>query len=107
MASVPALLLLVSGTGKILWHLIGAPFRTRRLEQWQEPEAEHLWRGLTRYEVACIILELETGTFDRAALKAAYRNMMRRVHPDQGGDAEDAKVVNRAHEIISNAHGWR
>ncbi|MHA6266347.1 J domain-containing protein [Aliiroseovarius sp. CAU 1755] len=103
------LLQLVSGSGRILWHLISAPFRSWRLRQWQEPEPEpeHLWRGLTRYEVSCIILELEPGTFDRAALKAAYRKMMRRVHPDQSGDAEDAKVVNRAHEIICTAHGWR
>ncbi|WP_298936866.1 J domain-containing protein [uncultured Ruegeria sp.] len=106
-----ALLVVLSWTGKTLWRLITAPFRSRAMGRWQEPEPEpepeQLWRGLTRYEVSCKILQLEPGNFDRAALKAAYRATMRRVHPDQGGDAEDAKVVNRAHEIICNAHGWR
>lgn len=35
-------------------------------------------------------------------IAAAYRRLMRDAHPDTGGDAEGAKQLNLAYEVLSN-----
>jgi len=44
---------------------------------------------------------------DYATAKRAYLDKMRVVHPDAGGDAEQAKVVTRAWAMLRSARGWR
>lgn len=101
------LLVLVSAIGKALWRSICAALRSRMPEPWQEPEPEPARPRYTPYEAACILFELEPGQFDRAAFKRAYRDTMRRVHPDLGGSVESAQIANWAHDVICRAHGWR
>ncbi len=100
-----ALLLLVSGTGKLTWYLIRAPFRTRAMGARQEPESAK--PRYTPYEAACVLFHLEPGQFDRTEFKAAYRDTMRRVHPDLGGSVQNAQIANWAHDVICRTHGWR
>lgn len=40
---------------------------------------------------------------DSALIRVAYRAAMKRVHPDQGGDPMQAKRINEAYEILSDA----
>ena len=42
----------------------------------------------------------ETASFEE--IKAAYRERIRRAHPDLGGSEEDARVINAAFEVLSD-----
>lgn len=50
-------------------------------------------------EEAYRILELEAGA-DAAAIKAAHRRLIQKLHPDQGGSTWLAAKVNRAREVL-------
>lgn len=39
---------------------------------------------------------------DAATIKAAYRKLAKKHHPDKGGDAEEFKKVQKAYDILSN-----
>lgn len=54
--------------------------------------------GMSREE-ALQILGLETGA-DEAAIKAAHRRLMKRVHPDQGGSGYFASKLNEAKDVL-------
>jgi len=53
--------------------------------------------GITRQSIleACEILGITTEA-DEDAINQAWRNLIRRNHPDMGGDAEKAKNINNA-----------
>lgn len=95
---------------RTLWLVISAPFRSRALGDWQEPEpdpepeSETPFR--TPYEAACWFLGLQPDSFDRTEFKAAFRRAIRSSHPDAGGDEEHAKTIIRSAEIIRAVHGW-
>jgi curved DNA-binding protein CbpA len=49
------------------------------------------------------ILGLERGaTLEQ--VRAAHRTLMKRLHPDQGGTAEQAARVNAARDRLNNRH---
>ena len=54
------------------------------------------------YDDACHILGVFPRPTDAAALRSAYRNRMRLVR----GDQSVANQINRAFEVVLDAHGW-
>lgn len=44
--------------------------------------------------------------FSRNAFDKAYKQAIRKAHPDLGGSTRDAQIVNAAREIIVRRHGW-
>lgn len=58
------------------------------------------------YAAALTLLGLDPG-FTRDALKRAYKQLMRKAHPDvAGGSTEAAQAVNAARDLVMTAHGW-
>src|SRR6476659_8170116 len=47
------------------------------------------------------ILEVEPDA-DANALKKAYRNLVRKHHPDKGGDSEKFKEIDAAYKVLSD-----
>lgn len=69
------------------------------------------WRAVVR-SVHCLALEGPATDYYRLlqvrrdasldVIAAAYRRLMRDAHPDAGGDAEHALLLNRAYEVLSD-----
>lgn len=58
------------------------------------------------YAAALALLGLD-GIITEAALRTAYRALMKRVHPDRpGGSTEQAQAANQAYALIRAHHGW-
>lgn len=54
---------------------------------------------------AMLLLGLRPG-FSRDELGQAYKQAIRRAHPDAGGSAEDAAAINVARDLLTQANGW-
>lgn len=52
------------------------------------------------------ILELDAGA-DEAVIRAQYRRLAMRHHPDRGGDTERLQAINEAAALLLNKHGSR
>lgn len=66
----------------------------------EEDEAQHA------YEAARTLFGLKPA-FSRAALDRAYKQAMKRAHPDAGGSTEEAQVINAARDFLMQAEGWK
>ena len=51
-------------------------------------------------EQAKAVLGLENADLDAAAVSAAHRRLMQRVHPDKGGSALLAQQLNEAKRVL-------
>lgn len=61
-------------------------------------------RALTPREESLRILGLASGASDDE-IQSAWRGKMKRAHPDHGGSAEAAAMLNRARDILLRGHG--
>lgn len=61
---------------------------------------------LNGWEPACKLLGLPPEGFTKAQLSRAYRNAMRKAHPDLGGSPSRAKAINIARDLIRTLQGW-
>ncbi|MBL4642861.1 MAG: hypothetical protein JKY44_04630 [Flavobacteriaceae bacterium] len=52
------------------------------------------------------LLDLIAGAYDEKALKTAWSQKMKEVHPDVGGTDEQAQAVNKARETVKSFKGW-
>ena len=68
--------------------------------EWQRRGREEAW------EPACKLLSLPVEGFTKAQLSCAYRNAMRKAHPDLGGSPSRAKAINIARDLIRKQLGW-
>jgi hypothetical protein len=59
--------------------------------------------GLSRAEAYDALGLDADGDADEAAVKRAYRDRVKEVHPDRGGDEDAFKRVNRAYETLTDA----
>ncbi|GJE59322.1 J domain-containing protein [Methylobacterium trifolii] len=59
--------------------------------------------GTMTQEEAYQILGLQRGATEEE-VRAAHRTLMKRIHPDQGGSAEQAARVNAARDRLTNRH---
>lgn len=59
------------------------------------------------YEHACKVLELEPDGFDADRLRKRYRDLMKKVHPDQQGSTVFTYMLREAYERILAYHNWR
>lgn len=57
------------------------------------------------FQSACKLLGLAIA-HDEPAFRAAYRNAIRRTHPDLGGSTTAAQRVNAAADLIRQRNGW-
>ena len=64
------------------------------------PNAE---RGAMTQQEAYQILGLEPGS-EAEAVRRAHRNLMKKLHPDQGGSTYLASRVNQAKDVLLNRH---
>lgn len=55
---------------------------------------------------ACSLLGLSKGAFNKAELGRAYRNAIRKAHPDAGDNPELATRINCARDLIRQHYGW-
>lgn len=78
---------------------LDANWRDRRPTREEAPPHPDRWSDAMSRDEACAVLGVEP---DASAdeIKAAYRRLMRKVHPDQGGSDELASRVNRARAIL-------
>ncbi len=85
--------------------LLGS-YLDRRFPQWREGRSDDtrdagraLSRGKMTEDEAFQILGLERGA-NRDAIMQAHRNLMKRLHPDQGGSTWLASRVNEARDLL-------
>ncbi|MEL6736256.1 MAG: hypothetical protein AAFO98_10330, partial [Pseudomonadota bacterium] len=71
-------------------------------DQKQEETMEEPASSTMSYDDACHVLGVFPRPTDAAALRSAYRNRMRLVR----GDQSVANQINRAFEVVLDAHGW-
>lgn len=45
--------------------------------------------------------------FTAAELERAYRQAIRKAHPDAGGSLEEAQTINAARDLVATARGWK
>lgn len=67
------------------------------------PAPESGPRGLAE---ACALLGLPEDGFSAEDLKRAYRQAIRRAHPDQGGSSAETMAIIRARARINEHFGW-
>lgn len=58
------------------------------------------------YFHAVALLGLQNG-FTQAELSRAYKEAMKKAHPDAGGSVEAAQAVNAARDLITDHMGWK
>jgi hypothetical protein len=59
------------------------------------------------FMAACNLFGLpENGVFNEAELKARYRSLMKRIHPDIAGANDRAAAANAARKLIKERKGW-
>ena len=58
------------------------------LREMSRAEAEAVWR--------------KHGADPNADLKSTWKNLLRKSHPDAGGNLEDAKLINAAYDVLKN-----
>ena len=59
------------------------------------------------FVAACSLLMLpKDGNFTQEEFKAAFRNLIKKAHPDMGGNPDVALVINDAAAIIRSRKGW-
>jgi hypothetical protein len=63
------------------------------LREMSRSEAESIWR--------------KHGADPTADLKPAWKNLLRKAHPDAGGNLEDAKLINAAYDVLKNPNSGR
>ncbi|UEM04745.1 hypothetical protein JL101_004700 [Skermanella rosea] len=76
------------------------PEREDRTDEPAEPEF------LDLYAQAAARLGLPP-VFEAAELERAYRQAIRKAHPDAGGSVGDAQEINAARDLIVRARGWK
>lgn len=74
------------------------PARGETAREQPPPRQDRRSDAMSRAE-ACAVLGVKPGASEDE-IKAAYRRLMRKVHPDQGGSDELASRVNRARAIL-------
>lgn len=91
----------------LVWFLVLEA--TGREASWTEDEADDENEPVERPDVAaaCALLGLPTDGFGPDELKRAYRQAMKRAHPDQGGSAAATAAVIEARAVIINHFGWQ
>jgi hypothetical protein len=89
MAAWPALARLLQ------WDAERDPSRTTRSEE-APPQPRNT--PMSRRDAA-LLLDI-TESASRADIEAAYRKLMQRVHPDAGGSAHLAQLVNEARDVL-------
>jgi hypothetical protein len=72
-----------------------------RLRQEREPPAPP-----DPYEEAIALLGLPPG-FSRSALHRAWKDKIRKAHPDAGGSSKQAQAINAARDLIAKRNGWK
>lgn len=78
---------------------LDANWRDRRPAREDAPPRQDRRSDAMSREEACAVLGV-TPDASEDEIKAAYRRLMRKVHPDQGGSDELASRVNRARAIL-------
>jgi len=73
--------------------------RHHRKEQHHQTEQRHM-----SYEYALHVFGLREG-YSGSELKKAYRDLMKKFHPDHGGANWDAQVIGEAYEILQRKAG--
>ena len=85
--------------------------RGEAVENLQDSYVQWLWdnielRGPLLYEIEQRILEINSGReiaraeFKTSPVKAAYRQMALKYHPDKGGNNEAMQIINEFYEFI-------
>lgn len=70
-------------------------FASRKRSSWDHAGVSEEKRRRTHYQVLGVDVEAEP-----FLIEAAYRAMMRRAHPDMGGDTGRAQMINEAFRIL-------
>ena len=78
---------------------LGPEWRDRRPAGEEAPPRQDRRSDAMTREEACAVLGVKPDAGE-GEIKAAYRRLMRKVHPDQGGSDELASRVNRARAIL-------
>ena len=92
--------------GRIFWEEWHRPAEEQGAESGAGNDNANAPQGATDpFESALSLLGLRPG-FTRDELNKAYKNAIRRAHPDAGGTTAMAAAINAARDLIMSRMGW-
>jgi len=107
--SIPVATHGVTRLSLLLWFILleAGQGRARREDEEKDPVTPRSDDDGGGIAAACARLGLPIDGFGEDDLKRAYREAIKRAHPDQGGSAAETRAVMRARERIRQHFGWK